>query len=110
LDCAHPLHCRLGIADHLGIGNAAVGAHLGGDIVRVALSRTLIEVGADREIAVMREPTRRLDVELAPAGEMVNQHHARKRARALRPGHIGGDRGSPVALERYVLARHAAIE
>src|SRR6266849_5781168 len=69
---AHPLHCGLGIADHLGVGNAAVGAYFSGDVVRVALARTLIEVGADREIAVMREPTRRLDVELAPAREMVD--------------------------------------
>src|SRR5262249_54987657 len=38
---AHPLHRGLGIADHLGVGNAAVGTHLGGDIVRVTLSRTL---------------------------------------------------------------------
>jgi hypothetical protein len=55
---AYPLHCGLAIADHLGVGNAAVGAHFGGDVVWVALARTLIEVGADREIAVMREPTR----------------------------------------------------
>src|SRR5713101_3706050 len=66
---AYPLHCGLGIADHLGVGNAAVG--VGGDVVRVALASTLIEVSADREIAVMREPTRRLNVELAPAREMV---------------------------------------
>jgi hypothetical protein len=48
---AYPLHCGLAIADHLGVGNAAVGAHFGGDVVWVALARTLIEVGADREIA-----------------------------------------------------------
>src|SRR5712664_1175655 len=59
---AHPLHGGLGIADHLGVGNAAVGAHFGGDVVRVALAAlTLIEVGADREIAVMREAARCLD-------------------------------------------------
>src|SRR4030088_1131006 len=63
---AYPLHCGLGIADHLGVGNAAVGDAFGGEVVRVALSRTLVEVSADRDIAVMREPTRRLNVELAP--------------------------------------------
>src|ERR1043165_6024504 len=47
---AHPLHRRLGIADHLRIGNAALGTHLGGDVVRIAVARALIEVGADREI------------------------------------------------------------
>src|SRR5258708_2929232 len=51
---AYPLHRRLGIADHLGVGNAAVSAHFGGNVVRIALARTLIEVSADREIAVMR--------------------------------------------------------
>ena len=80
---AHPLHGGFGIADHLGVGNAALGAHLGGDVVRVAVAAAtlaLVEVGADREIAVMREPTRRLDVELAPAREMVDKHDARKGA------------------------------
>ena len=80
---AHPLHGGLGIADHLGVGNAALGAHLGGDVVRVAVAAStlaLVEVGADREIAVMREPTRRLDIELAPAREMVDKHDARKGA------------------------------
>src|SRR5712671_2597542 len=88
---AHPLHRGLGIADHLGVGNAAVGAHLGGDVVRVALARTLIEVGADREIAVMREPPRGLDVELAPARQVVDQHHARKGTWPRRLGHISGN-------------------
>ena len=31
---AHPLHCGLGIANHLGVGNAAVSAHFGGDVVQ----------------------------------------------------------------------------
>jgi hypothetical protein len=50
---AHPLHRGFGIADHLGVGNAALGAHLGGDVVRVAVAAStlaLVEVGADREI------------------------------------------------------------
>src|SRR6266478_861454 len=103
---AYPLHCGLGIADHLGVGNAAVGAHFGGDVVWVALARTLIEVSADREIAVMREPTRRLNVELAPAREMVDKHNARKRAWTRRLGHISGNRGSLVAFDGHVLASH----
>src|SRR6266446_4337204 len=107
---AHPLHGSLGIADHLGVGNAAVGAHFGGDVVWVALARTLIEVSADREIAVMREPTRRLNVELAPAREMMDKHHARKGARTRRLGHISGNRGSLVAFDGHVLAGHASVE
>src|SRR5713101_6839273 len=80
---AHPLHGGFGIADHLGVGNAALGAHLGGDVVRVAVAAAtlaLVEIGADRLIAVMREPTRRLDVELAPARQMMDQYDTRKGA------------------------------
>src|SRR5262245_8481003 len=101
---AHPLHGGLAIADHLRIGNAALGAHLGGDVVRVALASALIEIGADRKIAVMREPTRRLNVELAPAWEMVDKHDARKRARTGRLCHIRGNRCSLVACESHILA------
>ncbi len=46
------------------------GAHLGGDVVRIAVAAAalaLIEVGADRHVAVMREPPGRLDVKLAPS-------------------------------------------
>src|SRR6266403_4369369 len=107
---AHPLHRGLGIADHLGVGNAALGAHFGGDVVRIALARTLIKIGADREIAVMREPARRLDVEFAPAREMVDKHHTRKRPRAGGLGHISSDRRSLVAFEGHVLAGHASVE
>src|SRR5216684_2229391 len=99
---AHPLHRGLGIADHLGVGNAAVGAHFGGNVVRVALARTLIEVSANPEIAVMREPTRRLDVEFAPAREMVDKHDARKEARTRWLGHVSRYRRSFVVLDGHV--------
>jgi hypothetical protein len=49
----------------------------------------------------MREPPRRLDVELAPAREMVDEHHAREGARTRRLGHISGNRGSLIALEGH---------
>ena len=72
-----------GIADHLRVSNAALSAHLGGDVVGIAVAASslpLVQVGADREITVMREPSRRLDVELAPAREMVDEDDARKGA------------------------------
>ena len=59
---------------------------------------------------VMGEPPRRLDIELAPARQMVDQHDAGKRARAGRLGHIGDDRRSLVAVDGHVLAGHASIE
>ena len=102
--------CGLGIADHLGVGNAAVGAHFGGDVVRVTLARALIEVSADREIAVMREPTASISMDCASARKMVDKRHARKGARTRRLGHIGGNRGPLVAFDGHVLAGHASIE
>ena len=110
---AHPLHGGFGIADHLGVGNAAFGAHLGADVVRVGVAAStlaLVEVGADREIAVMRQPTRRLDVELAPAREMVDKHDARKGARTRWSGHVSRYRRSLVAFDGHVLAGHASVE
>src|SRR5262249_2784561 len=99
-----------GIADHLAVGNAAVGAHLGGDVVRVPLALTLIEVGADREITVMREPTRRLDIELAPAWEMMDEHYTRKGARPRRLGYVSRNGRSLIAFDRHVFARHASVK
>jgi hypothetical protein len=58
----------------------------------------------------VREAARRLDVELAPAREVVDEHDAREGARAGRPGHVGGDGRSTVALEGHVLAAHASVE
>ena len=106
----HPLHGGLCIADHLAVGDAALGAYLGGDVVRVPIACPLIEVGADREITVMRKPTRRFNIELAPAREMMNKHHAGKWSRTRWLGHISRNRGSLVALDGHVLADHASVE
>src|SRR5215208_4194989 len=91
-------------------GYAAVGAHFGGDIVWAALAGTLIEVSANCEIAVMCEPTRRLNVELAPARQMVDKHDARKDARTSWLGRISGNRGSLVTFDGHVPAGHASVE
>src|ERR1700722_7650199 len=81
---AHPLHPAFSVPNHLRVSDAALGARLGGDVIRITVAAStlaLVEVGTDREMAVMREPTRRLDIELAPAREMVDKHDARKGAR-----------------------------
>ena len=57
-----------------------------------------------------REAPGRLDVELAPARQVVDQHDAREGARAGRLGNVSGDRRAPVAFEGHVLASHAAVE
>ena len=79
-------------------------------VVGIAVAVALVQVGADGHIAVMREAPRRLDIELAPAGQMVDQHDAGKRSLAFGFGNIGGDRGAAIALERDVLARHASVK
>src|SRR5688572_9431789 len=76
---AHPFHGAFGIADHLRVGDTALRTYLCGDVVRVAVAAStlaLVEIRADREIPVMREPAGRLNVELAPAREMVDKHDA----------------------------------
>src|SRR5208282_6128873 len=61
-------------------------------------------------MAVMREPTRGFDVELAPAWEMVDKHDARKGARTRWPGHVSRYRRSFVAFDGHVLAGHTSVE
>src|SRR6202040_883517 len=86
---AQPLDRALGVADDLGIRHAALGAHLGGDIVRFAFAGAVIEIMADRRIAVMRELAGRLAVPLVPAGRMMKEHHSGERTRTQRPRNIG---------------------
>src|SRR5207248_5610147 len=75
---AHPLHGSRGVTDHLGIGNATVGAHLGGDVVGIGVAAAallaLVKVGADRKVSMVGKAPSRLDIELAPAGQVVDQH------------------------------------
>jgi hypothetical protein len=85
---ADPLHRSVGITDHLGVRNTALCAHFSGYVVRITLASTFIEVSTDREIAVMRKTTGRLNVELAPAREMVDKHHAWEYARTRWLGHV----------------------
>src|SRR5438132_8657434 len=106
---AQPRHGTLGVADDLSIGNATLGAHLGGDIVGFALARPVIEVMADRRIAVMRELAGRLAVPLVPAGRMMKQHHAGEGAGTQRPRNIGRDRLGLVAGDRNGLPNHSFI-
>src|SRR5262249_31669862 len=70
----------------------------------------LVEVGADRHKTVMCKPPRAFDVELAPTGQMMDQHHARERPGAFRLCGVSGDRRALVALDRDVLAGHASVK
>ena len=110
---AHPLHSRVGVAHHLRVGDAAVGAHLRGHVVRITVAAAafaLIQIGADGHVAVMGEAAGGFDIQLAPARQMVDQHHARERAGAFRLGDIGGDRVPVVAFDGHIRAGHASVK
>src|SRR5260370_3736521 len=63
---AYPLHRGLSIAHHLGVGNATLGAHFSGNVVRLALARTPIQDSPHTEIPASRQPTRPPNVEFPP--------------------------------------------
>lgn len=63
---AQPRHRAFGVAYDLSIGNTALGAYFGGDVVRLALAGAMKEVMADSRIPMMRELARRLAVPLIP--------------------------------------------
>src|SRR6266581_4240293 len=107
--CAQPRDRAFGVADHLGIGDAALGADLGGDVVGFAFAGAVIEVMADRQIAVMREPAGGLAVELVPAGRVMNEHNAGEGPGTQRPRGIGRDRLVLVAVDRNRLCNHAFV-
>ena len=106
---AQPLHRALRIADDLLIRNAALGAYFCRDIVGLPFAGAVIEVMADRRIAVMREPPGRLAVPLVPARRMMNQHDARKRAGVRRPRDIRRNGVTLVALDRNGFRNHASV-
>src|SRR6185437_2371858 len=58
----------------------------------------------------MREPARLIDVVLAPAWGMMDQHDAGKGARSRWSRDVSGYRCSLVAFDEDVLANHASIE
>jgi hypothetical protein len=103
------LYRALGIADDLRVGNAALGAHLGGDVVRLARAGAVVEIVAYRRIAVMREPTRCLAVPLVPTRRVMEQNHPREGTRAQRPRNIGRDRFVVVAADRDRFRDHSFV-
>src|SRR5262245_50534195 len=107
--CAQPFHCALGVADDLGVRNAALGPHLGGHVIRVAWAVALIKVGADRNIAVMGELARELAIDLAPARQMMDEHHPREGPSSRWTRHVGRDRRAFVATDLYLLHGHATV-
>ena len=84
---AHPFHRALGVADDLGVRHAAFGAHLGGDVVGVALAGALVEVGADGDVAVVGELARLL--------ACTTRSSPADGGRARRPGTAPIPKGAP---------------
>jgi len=96
-------------APNIVIGFGRLGGHVVG-IAVAAAAFALIQIGADRHVAVMREPAGRFDVQLGPARQMVNQHDARKGAGSGGFRDISGDRGASMTTEGHVFAGHASVE
>src|SRR6185312_4318857 len=109
---AYPRHRASRVTNHLGIRDAALRADFGADVVRVGVvpAFPLVEIGANRDIARMREAPRLVDVVLAPARGMMDQHNARERAGTRWSRHVSGYRRSLIAFDGDILARHASVE
>ncbi len=106
---AEPRHGPFRVADDLGVGDAALGPHLGGHVVGFAFAGAVIEVVADRGVAVVGELARGFAVPFVPAGRMMDEHHAGEGPRPQGPRHIGRDGLVLVAWDRYRLRDHAFV-
>src|SRR5215467_57976 len=107
--CAQPFHGALGVANDLGVRYAALGPHLGGHVIGIALAVALIKVGADRHIAVVGKLARELAIDLAPARQMVDEHHPRERPGPRWTCHVGRDGRALVATDLDLLHGHATV-
>ena len=68
-----------------------IGAHFGGHIFGSAMPKAKIQVGGQRGVAVLGKFARGLAIPFIPAGHMVNDDHAGKRAGAERAREVGID-------------------
>ena len=68
-----------------------------------------VKIWRERGIAVLCKPARCLAVPLVPAGQVVDQHHARKGARAQGSGKVGVDNVPVGAVHRDGLCKHPFI-
>ena len=85
-------HRAAGVAEELLGRDPSAGARRGGRVVGSQIrSEAVIEVRADRDVAVIRESARDLLGRLVPAGRVVDDEHSRERSRSERPGEIGAD-------------------
>src|SRR5487761_1052209 len=73
-----PAKRRLTVGYHAVVGDAALREDLGGHVVGGAVAHPAVEVGTDHHVAVARQALGELEVELVPAGGMVDQHDARR--------------------------------
>src|SRR5439155_21480323 len=80
-----------------------------GEVVGFAFAGAVIEMVADRQIAVMSEPAGGLTIELVPAGRMMKEHDSGEGPGAERPRYIGRDRLVLVATDRDRLCNHAFV-
>ncbi len=97
------------IAEHLLVGDAAGGAHLGADVFRRAMAIAEIQIGRDRRVAMMGEAAGAFAIPFIPAGRMMDQDHAGKRSGAKRAGHVSVDGFAFMPLHGHGFGDHAFI-
>src|SRR5437764_15277375 len=78
-----PLRTGDAVIEDLRVGDAAFRAHLLRHVIGLPVARSLVEVGADRIEAVLREAACELPIELVPSGYVVDEHDPREGPLAL---------------------------
>ena len=108
-ECAQVARCACHVADHLVVGHAPDAAHHRRHVLGRAVALALVQVRADRRVAVVGESPRCLPVPLVPPGEVVDQDDARVRARSERSRQVRREHISLVAGEGDGLREHSLV-
>ena len=88
-----------GVAEELGVGDAAGLTHAGGHLGSGAGAHAVVEVGHDGGIALGSDLSGDLLAALVPAGHVVDHNHAGVGAGAKGAGEVGIYLGTAVALD-----------
>ena len=106
---AQKLHASPDVAHDLLVGHPTRRAHPRPDIVGAARPFAKIKVRRDGHKSMIRQLAGCLLDPLIPPRHVMDQHHARPRTGAKRPGIIGLARVIPVADERHGFRQHSFV-
>ena len=97
------------IAHHLLIRDTPRGSHFGGNVFRSAMAFTIVEVGRNRHVTVVRELPRGFTVPLIPAGQVMDQDHPWIGPGAQGPSQVGVNEVAVGAAHDRGFRQHAFI-